>query len=93
MIQDTVQPRDGIEYAYGGKTYYLCCQGCLATFAKDPARYSRGIDPVNALSVATMGRDERRYRDEASPRAERLHLGWIQPGSGGHARSNDAAGD
>lgn len=41
MIQDTVQPRDGIEYAYNGKKYYLCCMGCVAGFQKQPARYSR----------------------------------------------------
>ena len=24
-----------------GKTYYLCCQGCVQEFEKDPAKYTR----------------------------------------------------
>jgi YHS domain-containing protein len=51
MIQDSVQPRDGIEYAYNGKTYYLCCMGCVAGFQKHPARYSQATDPVSGALV------------------------------------------
>lgn len=51
MIQDTVQTKDGLEYSYNGKNYYLCCRGCLAGFQKNPAKYSHATDPVNGKSV------------------------------------------
>ena len=47
MIQDAVQARKGLEYAYQGKKYYLCCGGCLAGFSADPERHSHARDPVS----------------------------------------------
>ena len=47
MLQDTVQPKDGLEHEYDGKNYYLCCRGCLAGFQGDPDRYSHANDPVS----------------------------------------------
>lgn len=51
MIQDSVQPKSGLEYAYQGKKYYLCCGGCLAGFSGDPERHSRAKDPVSGALV------------------------------------------
>ena len=28
-----------VSYAYNGKTYYFCCEGCVKKFKKDPAKY------------------------------------------------------
>jgi YHS domain-containing protein len=51
MLQDTLQGRSGLPYVYRGKTYYLCCGGCLAAFQQNAAIYSRAIDPVDGRSV------------------------------------------
>ena len=51
MIDDNLQKNPGLEYAYQGKTYYLCCAGCRNRFASDPARFSRAVDPVSGESV------------------------------------------
>ena len=51
MLQDTVQGRSGLPYVYRGKTYYLCCSGCLAAFQQSAAIYSHAIDPVDRSSV------------------------------------------
>lgn len=51
MLQDSMQARDGLEHTYNGKTYYLCCGGCVTGFEKDPKRYSHATDPVNGNSV------------------------------------------
>ena len=32
-----------VTYAYGGKTYALCCKSCLKKFKKDPAKYSSNL--------------------------------------------------
>src|SRR3989338_3720041 len=46
MIDDNLQKNPGLEYAYQGKTYYLCCAGCLKRFASDPELISHHMDPV-----------------------------------------------
>ncbi len=51
MLQDSVQPKDGLPYEYQGKTYYLCCGGCKATFAANPERFSKAVDPVTGEAV------------------------------------------
>jgi YHS domain-containing protein len=51
MLQDTIQPRSGLEYVYHGKKYYLCCAGCLAAFQQNAAIHSHAMDPVNGESV------------------------------------------
>lgn len=51
MLQDSLQTREGLEYTYNGKKYYLCCGGCLAGFEQNPARYSHAADPVNGKLV------------------------------------------
>ncbi len=51
MLQDSMQSREGIEHEHKGKKYYLCCEGCVTGFEKDPARYSHAIDPVDGKSV------------------------------------------
>lgn len=51
MLQDAVQGRSGLLYVYRGKKYYLCCGGCLATFQRNAAIYSRAIDPVDGRTV------------------------------------------
>lgn len=51
MIDDNLQSKPGLAYAYQGKTYYLCCAGCRNRFASDPARFSRAVDPISGESV------------------------------------------
>ena len=51
MIDDNLQKNPGLEYAYQGKTYYLCCAGCLKRFASDPERFSHAMDPVSSQLV------------------------------------------
>ena len=51
MLQDTIQPRSGLTYVYRGKTYYLCCGGCLAAFQQNAAIHSHATDPVEGRSV------------------------------------------
>lgn len=51
MLQDSMQSHEGIEHEYQGKKYYLCCEGCVKGFDKDPTRYSHATDPVNGKSV------------------------------------------
>jgi len=51
MLQDSLQTREGLEYAYNGKKYYLCCAGCRAGFEENPTRYSHASDPVNGEQV------------------------------------------
>lgn len=51
MIDDNLQRQPGIEYAYNGKTYYLCCMGCVNRFSSDPERFSHATDPVSGEPV------------------------------------------
>ena len=51
MMQDSLQVKEGIEHAYGGKKYYLCCEGCVAGFDREPEKFSRAVDPVNGKTV------------------------------------------
>lgn len=51
MLEDTVQSHDGLEQTYNGKTYYLCCQGCVAAFRGNPEKYSHATDPVDGSRV------------------------------------------
>ena len=44
-------------YAYNGKTYYFCCDGCKEAFIKDPEKYAQNdadstvTDPVCGMKV------------------------------------------
>lgn len=51
MIDDNLQSKPGSPYVYQGKTYYLCCAGCLKRFASDPERFSQATDPVSGQQV------------------------------------------
>jgi YHS domain-containing protein len=51
MLQDTVQAQAGLAYEHQGKTYYLCCGGCLAAFKAGAAQYSTAVDPVTRATV------------------------------------------
>ena len=51
MIDDNLQSQPGLTYVYQGKTYYLCCAGCLKRFAGDPERFSQAKDPVSGQQV------------------------------------------
>jgi YHS domain-containing protein len=31
---------------HGGKRVYLCCDGCKATFKKDPAKYLKKLEEM-----------------------------------------------
>lgn len=37
--EEFVVSGDSPKYEYRGKTYYFCCSGCDATFAKDPEKF------------------------------------------------------
>lgn len=51
MLEDKVQEKAGIPYAYEGKTYFLCCPMCKQTFASQPDQYSKARDPVTGQMV------------------------------------------
>ncbi len=51
MLQDTLQTQAGLPYEHQGKTYYLCCGGCLAAFKAGVAQYSTAVDPVTGARV------------------------------------------
>src|SRR5438477_6311835 len=51
MMQDSVQPKSGLEHEYQGKTYWLCCQMCVQSFEADPERFAHAKDPVNGAVV------------------------------------------
>lgn len=45
---------DVVKYEHNGKIYSLCCPGCIATFKKEPEKYSKiAEDEVAAASVGT----------------------------------------
>lgn len=51
MLQDTLQAQAGLAYEHQGKTYYLCCGGCLAAFKAGAEQYSTAVDPVTRAIV------------------------------------------
>jgi Cu+-exporting ATPase len=65
MMQDTLQQKAGIPYAYNGKTYYLCCEGCRAAVERDPERYTHATDPVNGERVDKADAPIYAYRGHA----------------------------
>jgi YHS domain-containing protein len=51
MLQDTLQAQAGLAYEHQGKTYYLCCGGCLAAFKAGAEQYSTATDLVTGAKV------------------------------------------
>lgn len=51
MTDDNLQSKPGSPHVYQGKTYYLCCAGCLKRFGSDPERFSHAKDPVSGQPV------------------------------------------
>jgi len=51
MMQDSVQPREGLEYTHEGKSYWLCCSMCEAKFKESPDTYANARDPVSGTKV------------------------------------------
>lgn len=51
MMQDSVQPREGLEYKHEGKSYWLCCSMCEAKFKESPDTYANAVDPVSGKKV------------------------------------------
>ncbi|MBI3996447.1 MAG: YHS domain-containing protein [Candidatus Omnitrophica bacterium] len=75
MIDDNLQKTPGLEYAYQGKTYYLCCAGCLKRFASDPERFSHTMDPVSGQPVDKAQALIYSYDGHAYFFANEAHLG------------------
>lgn len=65
MLQDTVQAQAGLAYEHQGKTYYLCCGGCLAAFQAGTAQYSIAVDPVTGAKVDKATAPMYTYRGRA----------------------------
>ena len=51
MMQDSLQPRQGLEYKHDGKSYWLCCSMCEAKFKESPDAYANAKDPVSGAKV------------------------------------------
>ena len=51
MMQDSVQPRPGLDYEHEGKHYFLCCAMCEEKFKESPASYTHATDPVSGVKV------------------------------------------
>jgi Cu+-exporting ATPase len=75
MIDDNLQKNPGSEYVYQGKTYYLCCAGCLKRFASDPERFSHAMDPVSGQPVDKAQALIYSYEGRAYFFANEAHLG------------------
>ena len=75
MIDDNLQKNPGLEYAYQGKTYYLCCAGCLKRFASDPEQFSHAMDPVSSQPVDKAQALIYSYEGRAYFFANEAHLG------------------
>jgi len=50
-MKNAVQAKEGIEVQYQGKSYYLCCQGCVSQFRNDPEKFRVAEDPVSRSLV------------------------------------------
>jgi len=37
---DKLDPKDEVTYVYKGQEYKFCCEKCLASFKKNPAKYT-----------------------------------------------------
>lgn len=48
---NALQAKGGIEEPYQGKTYYLCCKGCVAQFRNNPEAFRVAEDPVSHALV------------------------------------------
>jgi len=40
---------DAVRFAYNGKVYYTCCNGCKSKFLKDPETYAKKAEEVSKL--------------------------------------------
>ncbi|MBI4597863.1 MAG: YHS domain-containing protein [Candidatus Omnitrophica bacterium] len=60
---------------YQGKTYYLCCAGCLKRFGSDPERFSHATDPVSGQPVDKAQALIYGYEGQAYFFANEAHLG------------------
>jgi YHS domain-containing protein len=38
-----------VRFAYNGKVYYTCCNGCKSKFLKDPETYAKKAEEVSKL--------------------------------------------
>lgn len=43
---------DAVKYDYKGREIRFCCQGCIKTFEKDPAKYLKLLDDAAAKKQA-----------------------------------------
>ncbi len=46
-----------VSYEYKGKTYYFCCEGCKASFVKDPEKYIQKKEEMKAVYTCPMHPD------------------------------------
>ncbi|MGQ9657662.1 MAG: YHS domain-containing protein, partial [Fimbriimonadales bacterium] len=40
---------DAVRFAYNGKVYYTCCNGCKGKFLKDPETFAKKAEEISAL--------------------------------------------
>ncbi len=63
-----VQPATAAaSYAYEGKTYYFCCQGCLTKFQADPAKYLKPSAKPESHALTLAGNLTRDYTCPMDP--------------------------
>ena len=74
MIDDAFQSQPGIPYTHDGKTYYLCCMGCVRRFESDPATLSRARDPLSGTLVDKAEAPVYVYKGQAYFFANETHL-------------------
>lgn len=65
MLEDMVQTVPGIEHVVGGKTYYVCCQGCTQKMDAEPEKYTKAHDPVSGQTVDKSTAPVSAYKDKA----------------------------
>jgi YHS domain-containing protein len=51
MLDNVVHDEPGVEFAYQGQRYFLCCPRCRDRFSADPEAFGRDLDPVSREPV------------------------------------------
>ena len=65
---------------YNGKRVYFCCNGCPATFAKDPAKYVKKLEDAGVTLEKAPAKDTSK---ESAGGADAAHGGHQHGGGGG----------
>jgi len=64
MTTDEIDPQKSAKVEWNGKTIYLCCDGCVARFKRDPAAY---LDPKFLPQIEGMELPKRDIEQEYCP--------------------------